>query len=263
MTSKNRWKETWRIEFAMQNRHINSIQLAYCLIPHTPFIHLFIMYFADACVCRLEGDPEVLTFDRMSLYLTGDHKYTLTKDTFNTSDPCSFDIKVKVKALLRQERTRYALTMPRYIEINLLGYNVILGQNHRIKVSLCKPRFAFYQLVIRGGTGGCQNTPVPPRMTKWHQISVCSIFDLKLRFMSSDLNLIAFLLDIFQAHPYTMLLWWLCCIFMELTLSSCFVTQWTHDVIITSLLRQNVVLAYYWRYYCVAWPLGKILTCRG
>ena len=90
---------------------------------------------ADRCVCRLEGDPEILTYDRQVLLLTGNHKYTMTKDMSDASDPCSFNVEVKAGYMLRQQRVRWATTIPRFIDIEILGYNIRLDQNHQVHVS--------------------------------------------------------------------------------------------------------------------------------
>ena len=92
--------------------------------------------FPDRCICRLEGDPEILTYDRQVILLTGTHKYTLTKDMVNASDACSFNVEIKVSPLVRQQRVQYATTMPRFLDIDILGFNIHLGQNHKAFVSI-------------------------------------------------------------------------------------------------------------------------------
>ena len=96
----------------------------------------FYLFPIASCICRLEGDPVTLTYDRQNIILTGANKYTLSKDTYNTSDPCSFNIEVKVTFLVRQQRVQYATTMPRFLDIEVLGYNIHLGQNHVAIVSI-------------------------------------------------------------------------------------------------------------------------------
>ena len=90
---------------------------------------------SDRCICRLEGDPLIKSYDKQELLLTGTHKYTLTKDMVNASDPCSFNVEVKVTPLVRQQRVQYATTMPRFIDIDILGFSIHLGQNHKAFVS--------------------------------------------------------------------------------------------------------------------------------
>jgi len=88
----------------------------------------------ERCVCRVEGDPEVTTYDQQVILITGTHKYTLTKDMVNTTDPCSFNIELKVTSLIRQQRVAYAITMPRSLSIDILGYHIELQQDHMAKI---------------------------------------------------------------------------------------------------------------------------------
>lgn len=49
-------------------------------------------------------------------------------------DPCSFNIEVKAGRLLRHQRVQYATTMPRFIDIQVMGLHVRLAQNHKALV---------------------------------------------------------------------------------------------------------------------------------
>jgi len=88
----------------------------------------------ERCVCRVEGDPEVTTYDQQVILITGTDKYTLTKDMVNTTDPCSFNVEIKVTSLIRQQRVQYATTMPRALSIDIQGYHIELLQDHMAKI---------------------------------------------------------------------------------------------------------------------------------
>jgi len=83
----------------------------------------------DKCTCKLKGDPEITTYDGQIIVLAGDQKYTLSKDTYNITDPCSFNVEVKVA-----KHGQTGLTEPLYLDIALLGYRVRLDQNHKVKI---------------------------------------------------------------------------------------------------------------------------------
>ena len=95
----------------------------------------YILFFAERCVCRLAGDPMVDTYDHMTMLVVGNKKYTLSKCMKDPLDPCGFNIEIKVGALLRKDRIKYALTSPRYLDISILGARIRMAQNHRFMVS--------------------------------------------------------------------------------------------------------------------------------
>ena len=51
----------------------------------------------------------------------------------------SYTFSMQVTPLVRQERVSYATTMPRYLDIRILGFNIRLSQNHVASVSTWTP----------------------------------------------------------------------------------------------------------------------------
>jgi len=83
------------------------------------------------------GDPEILTYDRQVILLTGTNKYTLAADT-NDADVCSYNVEVDVE-LISESRPgvsgtsySFATTEPRSVDIQMLGLQIKLGQDHSV-----------------------------------------------------------------------------------------------------------------------------------
>lgn len=85
------------------------------------------------CVCKIKGDPEVITYDAMEIVMgvptNGFKTYTLTKNVFNTSDPCSFDVQVSLGPF-DNHRMAYLSTLPQNMSISILGERITLLPNN-------------------------------------------------------------------------------------------------------------------------------------
>jgi len=87
------------------------------------------------CECRVDGDPQVITYDKELVLLTGTGQYTLSKDTLNPDNVCSYNIEVNVAdGQVTQNGDVFAMTTSRYLTIDILGVRIILNLNEQAMV---------------------------------------------------------------------------------------------------------------------------------
>jgi len=81
------------------------------------------------------GDPQIITYDKELVLLTGTGQFTLTKDTLNTSNICNFDIEMNVAdGQVTQNGDVFGMTTTRYLFIQILGVRIILNLNQQAMV---------------------------------------------------------------------------------------------------------------------------------
>jgi len=107
------------------------------------------------------GDPEILTYDRQVILLSGTNKYTLAQDT-SESDQCAYNVEVDVDLISESRPGRdgtsysFATTEPRSVEISMLGLLITLGQDH--SVLLGSDSISLAELPYTGESGGVAYT---------------------------------------------------------------------------------------------------------
>jgi hypothetical protein len=83
---------------------------------------------ADACVCRLRGDPLLETYDGNFFQLIGTKKYLLTK-WIHENDECSFNVEAKAGELEGGK-----ITYPRYLDVMIMGLKIRMEQDGKVIV---------------------------------------------------------------------------------------------------------------------------------
>ena len=83
----------------------------------------------------MRGDPLIETCDDQTVLLMGTKKYTLVK-YFNVNDTaCFFNIEIKTGRAGGSNAQR-GLTVPRYLDVEMMGIRLHVGQHGLIQVSV-------------------------------------------------------------------------------------------------------------------------------
>ena len=94
----------------------------------------------DRCKCTILGDPELESFDNMVMLMgypnDVNRRFTMTKNVFNISDPCSFDVEVELGPVDNKYGMQFLETLPQALYIKMLGNLITLRPDNRASVSV-------------------------------------------------------------------------------------------------------------------------------